>query len=513
MEKINLEAKKGTPVLLMQGISKTFPGVRALVDVDLEVHEGEVHGLVGKNGAGKSTLMRILMGLDQPDAGVIQLDGRRFTSISPNEALEAGVAYVPQHASMMSSLTVAENILAGAMPKGFLGFIDWKAVYKEAADRLGRLGLDLDVRKPVEGLRVAEQTMLAIAKALFGKAKLIVLDEPTAPLPRAEINRLFGFIRSLKDKGIAFIYISHHLEEVFEICDRVTVLRDGRVVCTRNVADLDIASLTQLLAGVDVREYERKSTAQEASNALEVIGLTRRGYYENINFTVSKGEIVGITGLHGCGVEALGAGLFGLERRGVGEVFINGQPYTARNPHEALEQGLAYLPQDRYRFGLIGFRPVRENVTYAILTRLLGLFNIVKVSEEKRVAQEYIDGLGIVTPSQEQMVRLLSGGNQQKVVFAKLAATRPSVLILHEPTFGIDVRAKLDIFRIIDELSTQGVAIVIISTEVRELIGMCDRILVMYEGRIIEEFKKGHPRTTPENILRAMEGGNNRANR
>lgn len=509
--KTTMDTLTQNKILFAQDISKSFPGVQALSNVTLDVREGEIHGLVGKNGAGKSTLVRVLMGLHEPDAGTLTINGRIFHSITSSDALAAGIAYVPQHVDMMNSLTVAENILVGALPKGPLGLVNWGAVYKEAHERLSKLGLELDVHKRVEGLSVAEQTMLAIAKALFGNARLIILDEPTAALPRPDINRLFGFIRSLKDKGVAFIYISHHLEEVFEICDRVTVLRDGCLVGSYPVADLDMAKLTNSIVGEDVKEYERSSTCVPDAKALELVGLTRRGHYEDINLTVSQGEVIGISGLQGCGAEALGAGLFGLEPWGVGEVRIGEDAFTARNPHEAFAQGLALLPQDRYRFGLIGLRPVRENVTYTIIDRLMGLLGIVKVPSERKIVAEYIDNLGIVTPSQDQMVRLLSGGNQQKVVFAKLAATKPSVLVLHEPTQGIDVRAKVDIYRIIDELAAQGIAILIISSEVRELMGVCDRILVMYHGRITNEFKRGDPETTPANILRAIEGGSNNA--
>ena len=499
-------------VLQMQGMSKTFPGVQALQDVDFEVYEGEIHGLVGKNGAGKSTLVQVLMGLHAPDGGTIQVNGHRFTRITSSEALHVGVAYVPQQVNMMDSLSVAENILAGDMPKNSLGLVDWKKVYREAAARLEKLGLKLDVQKPVEGLRVAEITMLAIAKALFGNAKLIILDECTAPLPRVDIDQLFEFVRSLENKGVAFIYISHHLEEVFEICDRVTILRDGRRVGSYPVADLDMARLTKLIVGEDVPKYERQGTRHVGHKALEISKLTRRGCYENINLSIDKGEIVGLSGLQGCGAESLAMGLFGMEKRGIGTVRIDGKSYHADHPRQAYLQGLALLPQNRYRFGLVGLRPVRENVTYTIIDRLAGLLGIIRLPDEKKVTGEYVDSLGIVTPSQEQMVRLLSGGNQQKVVFAKLAATRPAVLILHEPTSGVDVRAKQDIFHIIDQLASEGIAILIISSEVRELIGICDRILVMYEGRIIEEFMKGDSNSTPEKILQAIEGGSEYAN-
>jgi ribose transport system ATP-binding protein len=493
--------------------NQAFPGVQALKNVDLEVFKGEIHGLVGKNGAGKSTLVRVLMGLQELDGGFIQIENQHFTRINSNEALRAGVAYVPQQVNMMDCLSVAENVLVGDLPKNSLGLIDWKNTYREAADRLEKLGLHLDVYKPVEGLSIAEQTMLAIAKALFGNARLIILDESTAPLPRADINQLFEFVRSLKEKGVSFIYISHHLEEVFEICDRVTVLRDGQTIGTFYVADLDMSKLTKLIVGEDVREFERKSSQVTGSRVLEINGLTRRGYYENINLTIDKGEVVGISGLQGCGAEALAAGLFGLERLGIGKVSISGKVYNARDPKEAFVEGLALLPQNRYRYGLVGMRAVRENITYTIIDSLLSKLGIIRMGEEKKVASEYINGLGIKTPSQEQMVKLLSGGNQQKVVFAKLAASKPSVLILHEPTTGIDVRAKQDIFRIIDQLASEGQAILIISSEVRELIGVCDRILVMYRGLITQEFKKGDPNTTPHNILQAIEGGNGHAHR
>ena len=506
---MNKVAIKTETVLQMKGISKAFPGVQALRQVDLTVLPGEIHGLVGKNGAGKTTLMAVLMGLQEPNEGTIQIDSTEYTSMNPTEALDAGIAYVPQHVAMMDSLTVAENILAGDLPKTKFGLVDWKKVNDEAQKRLDMLNLKLDVTKKVEGLEVAEQTMLAIAKALFGDAKLIILDEPTAPLSRAEINRLFAFVKSLKEKGASFIYISHHLEEVFEICDRVTVLRDGRVVGTENVKDIDIPKLIVMMVGEDVEDYSRESSCtDEVVFVLE--NLARRGYYEDINLEVKKGEVVGITGLQGCGSEQLGKGLFGLEYRGVGNVKIHGEEFIAKEPIDSFNQGLAYLPQDRYRYGLVGVRPVKENVTYPILDRLVRLINLVNRSEEKKIVDEYIEGLEIVTPNQDQPVRLLSGGNQQKVVFAKLATTRPAVLILHEPTQGVDVRAKMDIFRIIDEMASQGVAIIVISSEIRELIGICDRILVMNNGRITEEFEKGDKATTPENILDAIEGGNNK---
>jgi ABC-type sugar transport system ATPase subunit len=502
-------------ILDMRAISKAFPGVQALAEVTLQVAAGEIHGLVGKNGAGKSTLMAVLMGIQQADSGSISIAGKRFNAMTPREALEAGVAYVPQRISSLGSLSVAENILAGEMPTDRFGFVRWKNVYQEADQRLTRLGLKLDVYSRVEGLSVAEQTMLAIAKALFSNARLVILDEPTAALPRPDIDRLFSFVSNLKSQGVAFIYISHHLEEVFEICDRVTVLRNGRLVATEQVSGLDTPALIRLMVGEDVQEFERLTPSNPDIDQPVLIAknLVRRGHFEDISLTIGRGEVVGLAGLEGSGAAALAKGLFGLERLGLGEVSLNDRPYKAGDPEAAFQQGLAYLPQDRYQYGLVGVRPLRENVTYPILKRLQRLFGFLQRDAEKKLVADYIQQLGIVTPSMEQLVSLLSGGNQQKVVFARLAATQPAVLLLHEPTQGIDVHAKIDIYRIILELSQQGVAILIISSEVRELLGICDRILVMYQGRLTHEFKAGEAQTTPHNILLAIEGGDHGAPR
>ena len=508
-----MKAKKfnqNKPIFLqMKSIFKTFPGVQALKGVDFDLYKGEIQGLVGKNGAGKSTLVAIIMGIQVPDSGEIIIDGQIQKSMTPVDAIRAGVAYVPQRVDLMDSLTIAENILTGQMPKNKLGFIKWKAVYKEARERLQKLGLQLNVRSHVEGISTAEKTMLVIAKAIFGNAKLIILDEPTASLPRKDIETLFGFIHSLKKKGVTFIYISHHIEEVFEICDYVTILRDGSLVDVCYVKDLTISDLISKIAGENVKGYECKSSKADKP-VLEIKGLTRRGYYENINISINKGEVVGISGLQGCGVDTFGKSLFALTKWGNGAVALNGKPYNPKSPWDAFAKGLAYLPQDRYQLGLVGTRTVKENITYPILQRFLRFPGLVIHSKEKELVAEYIKNLEIVTPSQDQTAILLSGGNQQKVVFAKLASTRPSVLILHEPTQGIDVRAKQDIYRIVGELAKQGVAILIISIEIHELIGVCDRIMVMYEGRLTDEFHKGESKTTPENILYAIEGENNR---
>ena len=498
--------KRAETLLDMRAISKSYPGVQALEHADFSVRRGEIHGLVGKNGAGKSTLMGVLMGIREADSGTVAIDGETLQSASPQTMIDAGVSYVPQHINLLNTLTVAENMLVGALPKNRFGLVDWKAVNEDSQARLSRLGLQLDARQPVEGLSVAERTMLAIAKALFNDARLIILDEPTAALSRVEIDLLFSFVRAQQEQGVAFIYISHHLEEVFEICDRVTVMRDGKIVGTRAISDIDIPDLIHMMVGGGVKEYERESAAEEAV-VFEVADLSRRGAYEHVSFALRRGEVIGISGLQGSGVDELAQGLFGLERMGAGAATINGETYRPRSPKGAFEAGLAYLPQDRHRYGLVQLRSVRENVTYSVLDRLVGRLGVLMRQDEQAITAEYIDKLGIVTPGPEQRTLLLSGGNQQKVVFAKLAATQPAVLILHEPSQGVDVQAKVDIFNIINDLSRQGVAIMIVSSEVRELIGLCDRILVMYEGRITNEFSRAADDMKPEDILLAIEGG------
>ena len=352
-------------LLDMRGISKSYPGVQALTNADFAVRRGEIHGLVGKNGAGKSTLMGVLMGISAADSGSVAIDGGVVQNANPQTMLDAGISYVPQHINLLNTLTVAENILVGNLPKNRFGLVDWKAVNEDSQARLGRLGLKMDVRQPVEGLSVAERTMLAIAKALFNNARLIILDEPTAALSRVDIDLLFSFVRAQQEQGVAFIYISHHLEEVFQICDRVTVMRDGQIVGTRDISEIDVPDLIHMMVGGGVKEYERDSTAA-SETVLEVNGLSRRGAYEHIDFDLHRGEVMGISGLQGSGVDELAQALFGLERLGVGEVLAGGEGYRPGSPKSAFEAGVAYLPQDRHRYGLIQLRTAREDVTYFV---------------------------------------------------------------------------------------------------------------------------------------------------
>jgi ABC-type sugar transport system ATPase subunit len=495
-------------IVEMRNITKAFPGVRALADVSFRLRSGgELRGLVGKNGAGKSTLMNVLTGVFPPDSGEIRIQGRSFARLTTTISRQLGIACVHQHSQLVPSLSIAENVFCGSLPVTRLGLVDWRTVYSKTAQRLGSMGLDMDVRRKVEGLSVAERQIIEIAKALFADARIIILDEATAPLPKNEVDMLFGFVRRQRERGVAFVYISHYLEEIFELCESVTVMKDGRSIGDYVVSDVSQAELIRLISGAEVERFRHAVRTQAGGVLLELRNLDRPGFYTGLSLTLQRGEIVGLTGLEGCGKDSLARGLFGMEPLGTGVVMLEARPYRARSPREALNQGLAYLPRDRHGHGIVGLRSVRENITLPILSRLKNRLGMVSRSREHALVRDLIQKLNIVTPSMLQAVQFLSGGNQQKVVFAKLASVDPKVLFLDEPTQGVDVQAKTEILKIIDQLSQEkSVAVVVISEEIRELLDICDRILVMFKGRIIQEFPARDPRTTVESILRAVEG-------
>lgn len=493
------------PEVELHSIVKDFPGVRALDDVSFSVAKGEVHALVGKNGAGKSTLMHILTGLYAPDSGEIRIRGASYARLTTSEAKAAGIAIVSQHAKYVPGLSIAENIFSGALPLARGGFVDWPRMKSEAARRLQRFGIDLDVTRRMEDTSVAERQMIEIARALFADASVVILDEPTAPLPKHDVARLFGFVRRLREQGASFIYISHYLEEIFEVADRVTVMRNGRVAGSAAISEITQPALIRLISGVDVERY-RRPPATRGQPVLELRGLTRPGHYGDVDITFHAGEIVGLTGLEGSGPGALVRGLFGLEPAGQGHMAIDGKPYAAQSPIAALRQRLAYLPRDRHGLGIIGIRSVRDNISLSILGKLERRLGLIDAGREDALVSAYIAHLGIKTPSADTHVENLSGGNQQKVVVAKLAATEPRMLFLDEPTQGVDVQAKVEILRIVDELSKRGVAVGVVSDELSELMDICDRILVFYRGRIVREFRKGQDEITAGKLLAAIEG-------
>ncbi len=492
----------------MKGVTKEFPGVRALAGVDFRLPAGgELRGLVGKNGAGKSTLMNVLTGVFPADAGEIVVRGKSFSRMTTTLSRQLGIACVHQHSQLIGPLSIAENVFCGDLPTGRLGLVDWDSVHRQAEERLGRLGLAIDVRRKVEGLSVAERQIIEIAKALFAEAQVIILDEATAPLPKNDVELLFGFVRRQREHGVAFVYISHYLEEIFELCENVTVMRDGRAIGDYRVSELTPQALIRAISGADVERFRHAAAAVAGTPVLSVRGLSRPGAYADVSLSLAPGEIVGLTGLEGCGKDSLARGLFGLEPMGSGEVLLDGKPYRASDPRQALDRGVAYLPRDRHGLGIVGPRSIQENITLPILGRLTNLLGLISRRKESDLVSQLIASLDVATPSAAQPVEFLSGGNQQKVVFAKLVSVRPRVLLLDEPTQGVDVQAKVEIMKIIDRLAReQQVATVVISEEIRELLDVCDRILVMFRGTIAAEFPTRDPSTTVERILHAVEG-------
>ena len=493
------------PVLQMRGITKTYPGVRALEDVDLEVREGEVHALVGENGAGKSTLMKVLAGAHPKDAGTIVLSGRSVEMDSPQKAMDLGVSIIYQEFNLVPYLNAAENIFLGREPRAAIpGFVDFKTMYREAQQVIDRLGVPLDVRSPVNRLSVAQQQMVEIAKATSRRSKIIVMDEPSATLTEHELKSLFALIRQLKTEGVAIIYISHRLEEIFEIADRVTVLRDGKHIATREVSELTREDIIKMMVGRELTQMIPKVPAPLGDNVLEVRSLSRKGVLHDISLTVRKGEIVGLAGLVGAGRTELARAVFGADPIDSGQILIEGRPTRIRSPQEAIRSGIGLVTEDRKGQGLVLGMVVRENITLANLGAITRL-NFIMAGRERQVAREYVANLTVKTPSIEQTVQNLSGGNQQKVVLAKWLFTQSKLLIFDEPTRGIDVGAKTEIYQLMNDLAAKGVGILMISSELPEILGMSDRILVMHEGRIAGELPASE--ATQEGVMHLATGG------
>lgn len=477
----------GEFVLEMIGITKRFPGVLALDNVRLDLGPSEVHCLVGENGAGKSTLMKILAGAETADAGEIRLGGETVHIQSPHHAQQLGISMIYQEFNLSPYLSVAENIFLGREPRLWrTPFINWRKMYADARGLLARIRVNLDVRKPVNQCSIAQQQMVEIAKALSFNAKIIVMDEPSATLTEHEIKALFDLIRDLKQQGIGLIYISHRLDEIFQIGDRVTVMRDGENVDTKPVAELTRGTVIHMMVGRELKDEFPKENFERGEERLRVEALTRDGAFRDISFTLHAGEIVGLTGLVGAGRTEVARAIFGADPIDAGQIYLDGKPITVKSPQDAIRQGIGLLTEDRKNQGLILGMTLRENTTLTNLSALVkGLF--IDRGKERKITENYVRELQIKTPSIEQITHNLSGGNQQKVVLAKWLFTQTRVLIFDEPTRGIDVGAKIEIYRLINDLVRKGVSILMISSELPEVLGMCDRILVMHEGRIAGE--------------------------
>lgn len=475
------------PFLIMERISKTYPGVKALDQVSLEIRQGEVHALVGENGAGKSTLIKILAGVIQPDpGGVFELHGRPVHFGNALDANRHGISVNYQDLSLFPNLSVAENITLGQSGNWR---VNWREARQKAREALERLGVDIDPDTPLERLSIARQQLVSIARAISFEAKLLILDEPTSSLSSGEVELLFRIIRELKEKGMAILFVSHKLDELFAVADRFTVLRDGKFVGRYDTAELDEAKLIALMVGRNV-EYEKQigDGGSVGDIVLEVRGLSKKGQFRDIHLQVRAGEIVGITGLVGAGRTELAQTLFGITPYDEGEIRLNGKPVRIRSTVDAVRHGIAYVPESRQTQGLVLQQTIVRNISLSILQRLKNRFRLLETGKELSIAEDYMAKLDIRPKLPHMKANQLSGGNQQKVVMAKWLAASPQLLIIDEPTNGIDIGAKTEIHRLLRQLADQGLAVLMISSELPEVLASCDRILVMRRGRLVGHF-------------------------
>lgn len=487
-----------SPLLEMRGIVKSYPGVQALRGVDLTLHAGEALALLGDNGAGKSTLMRVLGGAAVPDAGEIRIDGQPVTIRRPHDAEAAGIAVIYQEFNLVPALTVAENIHLGREPSR-CGFVSRREEHRHARQLFERLGVKIDPDARCRDLSIAQQQLVEIAKALAIRARILVMDEPSAALTVHEVERLFAIIRDLKQQGIGIIYISHRLEEIFAACDRVTVLRDGANAGDAPVKEVTRAGLIQRMVGRELKDEFPPRTRAPGKARLEVRGLSRGTVVRDVSFEVRAGEILALTGLIGAGRTETARLIFGADQPDGGEIRLDGRPLTLRTPRQAIRAGIGLLTEDRKHQGLVLLHSVRANYALPNL-EWLSRFGFVEARRERESFGRLVESLRIRIPHQEQAARNLSGGNQQKVVLAKWLARNCEVLIFDEPTRGVDVGAKFEIYQLMNELVAQGKAIVMISSELPEVLGMADRILVMHEGRITGELPDARA-ATQEQIM------------
>ncbi len=492
-------------LLKLEAISKSFPGVRALDNVHLDVRRGEVHALVGENGAGKSTLMKILSGAYTKDKGEIYWEGRKVEVHQPKDATDLGIGIIYQEFNLVPQLSITENVWLGRekFVNKTLQLLDRKEMHRQTRLLLDEVHLDVDPARPVEGLGVAHQQMVEIAKALSLDAKLLIMDEPTSALAEAEINQLFTVIRKLKQKGVSVIFISHHLDEVFEICDRGTVLRDGTFIGTVDVKNTTKDQLIQMMVGRSLDQQYPKVKTERGKEALRVEGITRHGLLHDISFTAYTGEILGFAGLVGAGRTELMRAVFGADPVDGGKVFVFGKEIKPDTPSKAIHAGMGLLPEDRKYQGLVLKLSVLHNISMASLDKIKKN-GLLQLGAEKTRTQSFIQKLRISTPNVDQFVQNLSGGNQQKVVLAKWLASESRVLIFDEPTRGIDVGAKIEVYNLMNTLVENGAAVIMVSSEMPELLGMSDRILVIHEGRLAGEFSRAE--ATQEKILAAAMG-------
>jgi len=486
--------------LELRDVAKSFGSVVALRSGSLAVSPGSIHALVGENGAGKSTLVKIVAGVHRRDSGVFRLHGKDVDFGSTADSKSSGVAVIYQEPTLFPDLSVTENIFMGRQPLGRGRRIDRAAMHAEVERLFGGLGVQIDPRRPARGLSIADQQIIEIAKAISLDASVLIMDEPTAALSGVEVERLFAVARSLRDEGRALVFISHRFEEVFDLCDTVTVMRDGSYVSTQQIADTTVDQLVAQMVGREVSELFPKTPAEIGDVVLDVQGLNSAGLFHDVSFQVRAGEIVGLAGLVGAGRSEIARAVFGVDRYDAGSVRMLGKDVPARNPRAAIRAGMAFVPEDRRKQGLVIDESVARNVAGVVRTGLTKA-GFLTSDSENRVAAPWAARLEVKTSALDMHANTMSGGNQQKVVLAKWLATEPKLLIIDEPTRGIDVGTKSEVHRLLSELAGQGLAIVMISSELPEVLGMADRVLVVCEGRITAEIDR--EKATPENVMRA----------
>ncbi|WP_282706183.1 sugar ABC transporter ATP-binding protein [Fuchsiella alkaliacetigena] len=490
----------------MRNITKTFPGVKALDKVNFEVKKGEVHALVGENGAGKSTLMKVLSGIHSPSEGEIIYQGKKVEFAGPLDAKAKGVVLIHQELSLVDEMTVAENIFLGDLPRNKFGFIDWKGLNKRSKELLERLECEFEPTELVGRLSIARQQMVEIARGLTQDVNIVVFDEPTASLTQEEEKVLFENINRLREQGTAIVYISHRLNEIFQISDRITVLRDGEMTGLLNTAETNECELTSLMIGRDLEDhldFEKRGRDEIGKEVLKVEGLSKDGLFNDISFSIHEGEVLGLSGLVGAGRSELAETIFGVRKADSGKIFLEGDEIKVGDANKSVDLGIGFVPENRKEQGLILGRSVLDNLSLAKI-RNLNRYGFIKGREEKLIYQDYQDKLDIKTPSSKQQVKNLSGGNQQKVIMAKWLCINPKLLILDEPTVGIDVGTKAEIHKLIRKLAAAGIAVLVISSEMPEVMGVSDRILTMYHGEITGEFYAEE--ATEEKLIKGITG-------
>ncbi|AEV30197.1 ABC-type sugar transport system, ATPase component [Sphaerochaeta pleomorpha str. Grapes] len=504
-----------TYFLEMININKTFPGARVLKDVNLKIRSGEVRALIGENGAGKSTLIKILGGIYSKDeGGEIRINGNVVEINNVHDAKNYGISIIHQEICLADNMTVADNLFMGDEISGKIAcFLDDNEMIRQAQEILDELGLDIDARSKVGKLSLAKQQLVEICRAIHTDKKLVVMDEPTSSLTKTEIDQLFLQLEKMKKANIAIIYISHRMEEIFKVSDSITVLRDGNLVHTDVAENLDQDKIIAMMVGRELTEIYNPITNQARDEECLVVKNFKNKKLKDVSFSLRKGEILGFSGLVGAGRTELARAIFGIDKVDSGDIFLNGEKIQITNVWQAIGYGLAYVPESRRTEGLFLMHSIKFNATISILEKFINFIGLSK-KKENMIVDDYINTLAIKMTSSDQQVKFLSGGNQQKVVITKWLATKPSILILDEPTRGIDIGAKVEIYQLINRLAQEGVSIILISSEIEEVINLCNRIIVMYEGRISGQlYNEDSHRISQEQVMRYASGGNNNAHK